>query len=261
VTAVLLLTAVRAEAVAALGGFDGVRELRIGPYEAWAVRTPAGEVVAVAGGVGPARAAAAGAYALGALSDGVTGEAGGDGAAGALSHGLAGGPGGRGTAAGVAARAVVVVAGIGGGFVGRAAVGDVVVADRIVHADLGADSPGGFLPVAELGFGVGSVDCAPELVTAAAGRTGAVVGAIVTVSTVTGTAGGATELAWRHGPAAEGMEGAGGWAAAEAYGLPVLEIRAIANLVGPRDRAGWEIPRALGALRQAMTDLLTEPLS
>jgi futalosine hydrolase len=224
---ILLLTAVAAEALAALADFP-VRELRLGPYESWTADTPAGEVLALAGGIGPARAAAAGAYALAAVQ----------------------GP----------ARAALVVAGIGGGFAGRAGVGDLVVADRIVHADLGADSPAGFLPVAELGFGVGEVVCAPDLVTAAAGRTGAVVGPVVTVSTVTGTAAGTAELVRRHDPAAEGMEGAGGWAAAAAYGVPVLEVRAISNLVGPRDRGGWEIPRALAALGQGMTDLLSEPL-
>jgi futalosine hydrolase len=228
---VLLLTAVPAEASAALAAFR-TRATRLGRYEARTAETAAGEVIAVAGGVGPARAAAAATYALAALNGS--------------------GP--------TPSQVVVIVAGIGGGFAGRAAVGDAVVADRIVHADLGADSPGGFLPVAELGFGIGEVACRPDLVGAAATRIGAVVGAVVTVSTVTGTAAGAAELARRYDPAAEGMEGAGGWAAAEAYGVPVLEVRAISNLVGPRDRDGWEIPRALATLRQAMTDLLSEPL-
>jgi futalosine hydrolase len=56
------------------------------------------------------------------------------------------------------------------------------------------------------------------------------------------------------------MEGAGGWKAAEMYSFWPMEIRAVSNLVGPRDRDAWEIPRALGTLRRTMTDLLSEPL-
>ena len=47
----------------------------------------------------------------------------------------------------------MVSAGIGGGFAPAAPVGSLVVADAIVAADLGAQTPDGFLPVTELGFG------------------------------------------------------------------------------------------------------------
>ncbi|HSA52789.1 MAG TPA: futalosine hydrolase, partial [Yinghuangia sp.] len=46
---------------------------------------------------------------------------------------------------------LVVSAGIGGGFAGVAAVGSLVVAGRIVAADLGAETPDGFLTIDELG--------------------------------------------------------------------------------------------------------------
>ncbi|MFD9076514.1 phosphorylase family protein, partial [Streptomyces lasiicapitis] len=48
---------------------------------------------------------------------------------------------------------LVVSAGIGGGFKPAAPVGSLVVADAITVADLGAETPDGFLPVTELGFG------------------------------------------------------------------------------------------------------------
>ncbi|MEU8647070.1 futalosine hydrolase, partial [Streptomyces sp. NPDC048674] len=48
---------------------------------------------------------------------------------------------------------LVVCAGVAGGFQPGAPVGSLVVADDIVAADLGAESPEGFLPVTELGFG------------------------------------------------------------------------------------------------------------
>lgn len=47
----------------------------------------------------------------------------------------------------------MVSAGIGGGFAPAAPVGSLVVATRIVAADLGAETPDGFVPVTGLGFG------------------------------------------------------------------------------------------------------------
>jgi futalosine hydrolase len=51
------------------------------------------------------------------------------------------------------------------------------------------------------------------------------------------------------------MEGFGVAEAAAAHGVPVLEIRAVSNPVGPRDRAAWRIPDALRALRAAFAAL------
>ena len=60
-------------------------------------------------------------------------------------------------------------------------------------------------------------------------------------------------LAAGVGPAAaaEAMEGFGVAEAAAAHRVPVLEIRAISNPVGPRDRAAWRIGQALDSLRYA----------
>ncbi|EFH31385.1 menaquinone biosynthetic enzyme [Streptomyces pristinaespiralis ATCC 25486] len=37
--------------------------------------------------------------------------------------------------------------------------------------------------------------------------------------------------------------------------MPVVEIRAVSNAVGPRDRAAWRIGEALAALREAFQQL------
>ncbi|MFI9112506.1 futalosine hydrolase [Streptomyces venezuelae] len=152
---------------------------------------------------------------------------------------------------------LVVSAGIAGGFQPLAALGAVVVATDVVAADLGAQTPDGYLTVDELGFGR-SAHPVPDALTSRiaaaldAGGLPHVRGPVLTVSTVTGTADRAAELAARHpGAAAEAMEGFGVAEAAAAYGVPVVEIRAVSNAVGPRDRAAWRIGEALGALRQA----------
>src|SRR5690554_1199940 len=48
---------------------------------------------------------------------------------------------------------LVISMGIAGGFVGQAAVGSIAVATECVAADLGAETPDGFLSLDELGFG------------------------------------------------------------------------------------------------------------
>ncbi|MFG2977314.1 futalosine hydrolase [Streptomyces sp. NPDC048331] len=156
---------------------------------------------------------------------------------------------GTATALALADYSLVVSAGIGGGFAPAAPLGSLVVADAIVAADLGAETPDGFLDVTELGFGH-SVHLPPaELAARAAEATGALLAPVLTVSTVTGTTERTAVLTARHPMAgAEAMEGFGVAEAAAAHGLPVLEIRAVSNAVGPRDRAAWRIGDALTAL-------------
>ncbi|CAM5690303.1 Futalosine hydrolase OS=Streptomyces albaduncus OX=68172 GN=mqnB PE=3 SV=1 [Streptomyces griseoloalbus] len=152
---------------------------------------------------------------------------------------------------------LVISAGIAGGFAPVAALGSVVVADRVVAADLGADSPDGFLSVDTLGFGVTEYRSAPHLAAAVARGLGAVHAPVLTVSTATGTAERAAELRERHQAAAEAMEGFGAAEAAAGQGTPFLEIRTVSNAVGPRDRSAWRIKEALAALRDAFGVLHT----
>ncbi|WP_432122400.1 futalosine hydrolase [Streptomyces sp. S1] len=153
---------------------------------------------------------------------------------------------------------LVVSAGIAGGFQPAAPLGSLVVSSAIVAADLGAETPDGYLAVEELGFGrsVHPVSGALTGRIAAALTAGGVpcaVAPVLTVSTVTGSARRAAELAERHpGAAAEAMEGFGVAEAAAAYGVPVVELRAVSNAVGPRDRAAWRIGDALDALRRGV---------
>ncbi|GGS51338.1 Futalosine hydrolase [Streptomyces cinerochromogenes] len=162
------------------------------------------------------------------------------------------------TAAALAGRpyGLVVSAGIGGGFQPDAPLGSLVVADAITVADLGAETADGFLPVTELGFGTVTHHPPESAVRVVSEATGARTGTILTVSTVTGTAARAAALRARHpGALAEGMEGFGVAEAAAAHGVPVLEIRAVSNPVGPRDRAAWRIGDALAALAEGFGKL------
>ncbi|WPB92529.1 futalosine hydrolase [Streptomyces malaysiensis] len=258
---VLIVTAVPAERDAVVRAFAAtapeVAELPVpgGVIHRLSPVSPAGRPLTVdvlAAGVGPAAAAAGTAAAL--------------------------------TAAAVARTPydLAVSAGIGGGFTamppattppttaaptspaptttrpGSAAprLGSVVVADAIVAADLGAETPDGFAAVTDLGFGtVEHLPPAP-LVAAVAEATDAVRGTVLTVSTVTGSAERAAELLRRHPHAvAEAMEGFGVAEAAAAQAVPALEVRTVSNAVGPRDRAAWRIGEAMEALTSAFATI------
>lgn len=213
---VLVVTAVPAERDAVTRAFGGEPEVREVPG---AQLHGAGPFDVVAGGAGPAAAAAVTAFALAAASE---------------------------------PYALVVSAGIGGGFAPASPVGSLVVATDIVAADLGAETPDGFVPVTGLGFGRDTFLPPECLVRDVAAATGAVPGPVLTVSTATGSAARTTGLLAAHpGAAAEAMEGFGVAEAAAGLGVPALELRAVSNTVGPRDRAAWRIGDALAALTEA----------
>ncbi|MBP0451277.1 futalosine hydrolase [Kitasatospora sp. RG8] len=219
----LVVVAVAAEAEAVLRGLGGpVRALPLPGGELHRAAHPSGVTVDVlAGGVGPAAAAAAASAAL-------------------CAHRYD----------------LVVSAGIGGGFAPQAPVGSTVLAEAIVAADLGAETPDGFADVTELGFGTVRHTPAPAAVALAAAALGAVTGTVLTVSTVTGSTGRAAALTARHpGAVAEAMEGFGVAEAAARHGVPAFELRTVSNPVGPRDRAAWRIGEALGALERAFAAL------
>lgn len=229
---ILVMTAVEAERAAVMRG--------LGSYEGAEVRIA---------GVGPASAAASTAKIL-ALA-GVTG--------GLLSIPTEDRPRGN-------SFDLVISAGIGGGFADIAPIGSLVVSSNIIAADLGAETSEGYVSVDTLGFGASRISAEQDLshrwteALQAAGLA-ASLAPVLTLSTVTGTAATAQNLSLRYpGVGAEAMEGYGVAEAARQFDLPALEIRAISNVVGPRDRESWKIGEALQALEQAIT-ILTEVLS
>ncbi|WP_328367939.1 futalosine hydrolase [Micromonospora zamorensis] len=153
----------------------------------------------------------------------------------------------------------VVSAGVAGGFIGRVEVGDTVLGTASIAADLGAESPDGFIPVDELGMppamlGVGGVVPTDSGLLAAlrAALPAATTGPVLTVSTVTGTTASTEELRRRHPEAvAEAMEGYGVAVAAAQARVPFAELRTISNPIGPRDRDAWRLREALTALTAA----------
>jgi futalosine hydrolase len=140
-------------------------------------------------------------------------------------------------------------------------IGDVCVSSEMIFAGLGAMDGAQFLNLEAMGFPLLERDAervhnalqADARAGVFAGITGAKLGPILTLETVTGSLEMALELEARvPGALAEGMEGAGVALAATRLGVGSLEIRAISNMVGPRDRSGWRIREALEALSHAL---------
>lgn len=218
------MTAVPAERDAAAAHL-GAHPVRLGALESLRAQAPLGAVAVVAGGIGPAAAAAS-------------------------------------TSAALAADVfdLALSAGVAGGFP-PAALGTVVVASESVLAGLGAETADGFLPLSTLGIG-GSERfvVAPPIRAELLARAGGTVGTVLTVTTVTGTAATASSRQQRYPDAvAEAMEGAGVATAALLHGVAFAEVRTISNLVGPRDRASWRIDEALRALGDALAVITSAP--
>jgi len=131
----------------------------------------------------------------------------------------------------------VISCGIGGAY---RDVGAVAFASSEQFADLGADSPGGFI---DLG-------CSPELPLDIVPREGGV--KFVTVSLCTGTDERAAEIVARTGAVVESMEGAAIAQVAQAMGCLVGEVRGISNRAGLRERSSWRIPGAIEAAEEAL---------
>ncbi len=157
--------------------------------------------------------------------------------------------------------AMVISAGIGGGFSEVATIESIVVATEIIAADLGAETPEGFSSVEELGFGSSRLEVDPAIAQQwvdllQVATIPACGGPILTVNTATGSEKQACELRKRvPGAAAEAMEGYGVGIAARTFGLPCYEIRSISNAVGPRNREAWRIQEALHSLELAFRTL------
>jgi len=171
----------------------------------------------------------------------------------AIAVGVGGAAAGAGTARLLASGDydAVVCAGIGGGL--ATPLGGTALGTLSIAADLGAESPDGFIPLSALGFGADAYPVDEGLLRALGELLPeAVRGPILSVNTVTGTAVSTQALRHRYPDAvAEGMEGFGVASAAAGAGVPFAELRTISNPVGPRDRDAWRIGDALAALTAA----------
>jgi futalosine hydrolase len=153
----------------------------------------------------------------------------------------------------------IVNAGIGGGFRGRAKVGDAIAVTEEHYADIGLEG-GGALNLPD-GITLHDHVTSDEalLMSYRARVEDALFGIGVTSATITTTDRRAKELG-RFTPTVESMEGFAVLAAAANADIPAIELRGISNLVGVRAESEWDFRagaaatvRALEAFIEAVT--------
>ena len=177
---------------------------------------------------------------------------------------------------------LVVQVGIAGAFQGRDSrptddadasppdLGDVVLATQEAYSDTGSSSREGWLSAEDIGLPIARsaggetygvfpldvrmVESARAAITAILdpeGGTRVHAGPCITSSLVTGTREQADALVSRWGALAESMEGAAAAHVSALHETPFLEVRGISNLVGDRDRAGWQVEKAAAVAARA----------
>ena len=148
-------------------------------------------------------------------------------------------------------------AGIAGAFPGRFGIGDVVHVVRDCMPELGAtDADGSHLKMSnmKLAEDISSID---GLVNKEAGAFDFLPRATgITVHTVHGDEAGITKLQKQFSPDIETMESAAFFYSCMKEEVPFLAIRAISNMVEPRDRSKWNIPLAIERLNMQLVELL-----
>ena len=148
-------------------------------------------------------------------------------------------------------------AGIAGAFPGKFEIGDVVHVVRDSMPEMGAtDSDGRHLSLQdmELTEDISSTD---GLINKEAGAYHFLPRATgITVNKVHGDIGGITQVQKNFPADIETMESAAFFYCCIKEGVPFLSIRAISNIVEPRDRSKWDIPLAIEKLNIQLVELV-----
>ena len=150
---------------------------------------------------------------------------------------------------------LIVNAGIAGGFRGRLAVGEGCAVASDWLAELGLEGGTAMPPLPGGARLIERVESDAALI-AAAHAAGVRVGNAITVSTITTSAARADALAARFDVQLEAMEGFAVLRAAEVAGIPALELRGVSNVVGPRERGGWDFDAGARAVVDALDRVL-----
>ena len=177
---------------------------------------------------------------------------------------------------------IIINFGIGGAYPSSdLRVGDVAIADKEIYGDEGLWLKDGFHTVDSTGIpflkkgrrkyfnefpldknlvkkALEAIPPNPPLTKGGRGDFIIKSGAFVTISASTGTNKRAKELEKRFNAICENMEGAAIAHVCAMYGIPMLEVRGISNIVEDRDRSKWDIRTAAENCQKAVFVLLKE---
>jgi futalosine hydrolase len=160
----------------------------------------------------------------------------------------------------------LILSGCGGGYEGSGvSPGDLVLATEEIHGQLGVEDcikPGVVHPLSFLKNRI-ELDQAlvqevyDTLLRNSHGNSFALFkGRFITVSTVTSLGETASRYWNRYGALVENMEGFAGAMLCAHYHLPLLELRAISNMVGDTDRSTWQLDLAFQRAQEGVLKIL-----
>ncbi|MBN2666510.1 MAG: futalosine hydrolase [Bacteroidales bacterium] len=152
--------------------------------------------------------------------------------------------------------------GIAGSFNSDIPPGDVVMPVTDCFADSGVEDNSGFLSLPEAGlqdpdelpFRSGKIIAQNRFVSAASETLRPV--SAITVNTATGSLHTISRLSGKYHPDIETMEGAAFFYVCSRENIPFMALRAVSNMVEPRDREKWNIGVALANLSVKLEEVL-----
>ena len=164
----------------------------------------------------------------------------------------------------------VINIGVGGAYSGSGVVvGDVAIASKEIFGDDGVITSKGWkdmkeinIPVLQKGrrkyFNEFPLSTPSQAFFKDQGSTAKRIrsGPFVTVGSATGTQKRARELEKKFGGICENMEGAAIAQVCAIYGIPLIEVRGISNMVGTRDKKKWKLKEASDNCQKVVLNLL-----
>jgi futalosine hydrolase len=152
-------------------------------------------------------------------------------------------------------------AGIAGSFRESITPGTVVAPSEDCFADAGVDDNGNFLTLAEAGLsGAGAFPFVDGILPADKALLERLVEfrkvRAVTVNTASGSATAISRIVEKFNPDIETMEGAAFFYICRCESIPFFSLRAISNLIEPRNRESWNVRLALENLSASLGSIL-----
>jgi futalosine hydrolase len=162
----------------------------------------------------------------------------------------------------------LILFGVGGAY-SDAVVGDVVVAQSENYAEEGVITGEGWKPLDFTGFALlkkkieyfNTFPMDPKLIQLAINASKdvglhAIRGNFITVSQCSGTRISGEIMQKRFNGICENMEGAAVAHICAVYGIPMIEIRGISNMIGDRDLKKWNVPLAASNCNKAVSEII-----
>jgi futalosine hydrolase len=155
---------------------------------------------------------------------------------------------------------LVIQAGIAGSFTNNIKKGDVVVVEQDAFADYGVEEKGKFKTMFDVGFDDENkfpfkngwlINCTEILELSDLKKVNA-----VTVNKIIESKKGGKQLKEKFTAEIETLEGAAFHFVCLQQNIPFLQLRAISNKVGERDKSKWRVEKAIGNLNTELIKLL-----